>query len=221
MWNFALHSSSGIKSINGCWNRSLRSSLLPYSRLCRRMARRIDSCLKTHHSLPPPPLTREILWNSATRLEKIPDPRRPYFKVRVVLNAVHCLCGKLQYDDTCLWVPAMFKFVTRRLFDTMDPALGSLSACAVVWNICLLVCLANPRSTDGYPLEMAIHGLRPYIVEAHCAEDAVGLCSICSIKGKDICLLNQPSWSERSCPYSLPYGHFFLLPRDKGIPRCN
>ena len=40
---------------------------------------------------------------------KIPDPRRPYFKVKVVLNAVHRLCGQLQYDDTRLWVPAMLR----------------------------------------------------------------------------------------------------------------
>jgi len=115
---------------------------------------------------------------------KIPDPLRPYFKVKVVLNAVHRLCGQLQYDDTRLWTPAMFTFVTRRLFDTMDPALGSLSACAVVRKIRLLVCLANPRSIDGYALEMVIHGLKPYIVDVYCAEDAVGVVQYLLDQGK-------------------------------------
>ncbi|CAZ83818.1 unnamed protein product [Tuber melanosporum] len=124
---------------------------------------------------------------------KIPDPLRPYFKVKVVLNAVHHLCGRLQYDDTRLWTPAMFTFVTRRLFDTMDPALGSLSACAVVRKIRLLVCLANPKSIDGYALEMVIHGLKPYIVDTYCAEDAVGVVQYLLDQGKGY-LSTQPAF---------------------------
>jgi len=41
--------------------------------------------------------TRDIVEFSHST-GKIPDPRRPYFKVKAVLNAVHCLCGQLQYD---------------------------------------------------------------------------------------------------------------------------
>lgn len=124
---------------------------------------------------------------------RIPDPLRPYFRAKVVLNAVHHVCKRLQYDDTRLWTSAMFTFVARRLFDTMDPALGSLHTCAVVRKIRLLVCLANPKTLDGYALEMVIHGLKPYIVDTYCAEDAVGVMQYLLEQGKTY-LTTQPAF---------------------------
>lgn len=127
---------------------------------------------------------------------KLPDPLRPFFKVRVVLNSIHRLCRQVSCDDSrpwAFWTPAMFTFVARRLFDTMDPALGSLHACAVVRKVRLLVCLAGAQALNGYALEMVIHGLKPFIVDAYCSEDVVGVMQYLLEKGKEY-LSKQPAF---------------------------
>lgn len=127
---------------------------------------------------------------------RLPDPLRPFFKVRVILNSIHRICNQISYDDSCLWAfwtPAMFTFVARRLFDTMDPALGSLHACAVVRKIRLLVCLAGNQALKGYALEMVIHGLKPFIVDSFCSEDAVGVMQYLLEKGREY-LSKQPAF---------------------------
>lgn len=127
---------------------------------------------------------------------KLPDPLRPFFKVRVILNSIHRLCNQVGYDDSRLWAfwtPAMFTFVARRLFDTMDPALGSLHACAVIRKIRLLVCLAGAQALKGYALEMVIHGLKPFIVDSYCSEDTVGVMQYLLEKGKEY-LSRQPAF---------------------------
>lgn len=127
---------------------------------------------------------------------KLPDPLRPFFKVRVILNSIHRICNQISYDDSRLWAfwtPAMFTFVARHLFDTMDPALGSLHACAVVRKIRLLVCLAGNQALKGYALEMVIHGLKPFIVDSFCSEDAVGVMQYLLEKGKEY-LSKQPAF---------------------------
>ncbi|KAI5811100.1 hypothetical protein DFH27DRAFT_8872 [Peziza echinospora] len=105
----------------------------------------------------------------------LPGPLKPSFKVKVVLTALHHICRKWGYDGNALWGPDMFAFVARKLFDTIDPGLGPLHACSVIRKIRLLVCLAGKTVHEGYPLEMLIHGLRPFIVDPFCAQDTVGI----------------------------------------------
>lgn len=124
---------------------------------------------------------------------KLPDPLQPFFKVKVILNSVYHICTRVGYDDSRLWSPAMFTFVVRRLFDTMDPALGSLHACAVVRKIRLLICLAREQALRGYALEMVVHGLKPFIVDKYCTEDAIGVLQYLLGRGKDY-LSRQPAF---------------------------
>lgn len=124
---------------------------------------------------------------------KLTDPLRPFFKVRVILNSIHHICSQVGYDDTRLWTPAMFTFVARRLFGSMDPALGSLHACAVIRKIRLLLCLAGAQALKGYALEMVIHGLKPFIVDSYCAEDTVGMIQYLLERGKEY-LSRQPAF---------------------------
>lgn len=137
-------------------------------------------------------LMKDIINISYSR-GKLPDPLRPFFKVRVILNSIHHICDQVGYDDSRLWTPAMSTFVARRLFDTMDPALGSLHACAVVRKIRLLVCLAGTQALKGYALEMVIHGLKPFIVDSYCTEDAVGIMQYLLERGKEY-LSKQPAF---------------------------
>ncbi|KAF8475673.1 hypothetical protein BDZ91DRAFT_649584 [Kalaharituber pfeilii] len=113
-----------------------------------------------------------------------PEPLKPSFKVKVVLNALHHICHRWGYDETKLWSPPIFTFVARKLFDTIDRGLGPLHTCAVIRKIRLLVCLAGKTVHEGYPLEMLIHGLKPFIVNTFCAQDTVGIVQYLFINGK-------------------------------------
>lgn len=124
---------------------------------------------------------------------KLPNPLQPFFRVKFILNSVHHVCSKVGYDESRLWSPTMFTFVVRRLFDTMDPALGSLHACAVVRKIRLLVCLAGAQALEGYALEMVIHGLKPFIVDSYCSEDTIGIVQYLLDRGKNY-LSRQPAF---------------------------
>ncbi|RPB23770.1 hypothetical protein L211DRAFT_786209 [Terfezia boudieri ATCC MYA-4762] len=109
---------------------------------------------------------------------------KPSFKVKCVLNALYHICRKGGYDEGKVWNPAIFTYVVRKLFNTIDPSLGPLHACAVIRKIRLLVCLAGKTVHEGYPLEMLIHGLRPFIVDAVCAQDTVGIVQYLFLNGR-------------------------------------
>jgi ataxia telangiectasia mutated family protein len=125
---------------------------------------------------------------------KLAQPLEPHFRTKVILNAIHHACIVMELDDkNDLWTPAMVTFVGRRLFDTLHPALGPVHACGVIRNIRLLICLAGPKAYEGYQSEMLIHGLKPYVVDTACAEDAVGILRYLLKKAKGY-LASNPSF---------------------------
>ena len=109
---------------------------------------------------------------------------KPSFRVKCALNALYHICRKGGYDESKVWNPAIFTYVARKLFNTIDPSLGPLHACAVIRKIRLLVCLSGKTVHEGYPLEMLIHGLRPFIVDAVCAQDTVGIVQYLFLNGR-------------------------------------
>ena len=109
---------------------------------------------------------------------------KPSFRVKCALNALYHICRKGGYDEGKVWNPAIFTYVVRKLFNTIDPSLGPLHACAVIRKIRLLVCLAGKTVHEGYPLEMLIHGLRPFIVDTVCAQDTVGIVQYLFLNGR-------------------------------------
>ncbi|KAL7272152.1 Serine/threonine-protein kinase tel1 [Rhizina undulata] len=134
------------------------------------------------------------ICNMGYSKEKLPVSLRPYFKAKVILSGVHYIHTKSRKnDDLNLWTPAMLVFVARRLFDIMKPSLGSLHACAVIRNMRLLICLAGPTAHEGYPLEMLLHGLKPFIVDPFCAKDTLGIVKYLLDKGRTY-LSTQPAF---------------------------
>src|SRR5207237_2002466 len=52
---------------------------------------------------------------------------------------------------------------------------------------------AGEVATQGYPLAMLLHSLRPFLTESHCAEDAIGLVQYLFTHGKEY-LSGTPSF---------------------------
>lgn len=105
----------------------------------------------------------------------LPANQRPSFRAKYIMDELEYLCRRTSFEVNLLWTPALFIFVFRRLLDTIHPALGSLHACSVIRRIRILVCVAGPTALKDYPLEMALHSLRPFLTDSQCAEDALGI----------------------------------------------
>jgi ataxia telangiectasia mutated family protein len=124
---------------------------------------------------------------------KLPLLLNPMFRSKVILNAIHHACKIGGINDLDVWTPSVVTLVARKLFDGLHPAQGPIHTCSVIRNIRLLVCLAGPKAHEGYPLQMLIQGLKPYVVDSACAEDTVGILRYLLVKG-NFYLSSQPSF---------------------------
>ncbi|KAK5164179.1 hypothetical protein LTR04_001989 [Oleoguttula sp. CCFEE 6159] len=128
---------------------------------------------------------RAAYSDAATRLQEIkrfsfsvnslPLSQQPSFKAKYLLDQIERLCRRTNRDPTRLWTPAILTRVTGMLLDTIHPALGSLQACSVIRRLRVVVAMAGDVALEGYPLEMLLHALRPFLTNAQCADDALGL----------------------------------------------
>lgn len=112
---------------------------------------------------------------------KVPTTRsllpgqQPAFKARYLFDEIECLCRRTIYDAESLWSPELYVFVFREVLNTVHPELGSLSACVVLRRIRILISMAGTTALEGYPLEMALQSLRPFLTDAQCSEDAIAI----------------------------------------------
>ncbi|KAM5467426.1 Serine/threonine-protein kinase tel1 [Microsporum audouinii] len=105
----------------------------------------------------------------------LPLSQQPCFRARYLLDEIEFLCKRSGFDIDTMWTPSLVCFVARTLLDSTHPALGSLHTCAVIRKLKILICVAGQILLYDYPLEMLLHGLRPFLTDFHCAEDAIGL----------------------------------------------
>lgn len=111
---------------------------------------------------------------SSSALE-LPPSQQPAFKDRFLPDQVLALCGQTEFETRDIYTPALVTFIARKLFGTIHPALGSLHACSVLRKTRALIALAGDAAIRGYPLEMLLQALRPFISDPQCAEDAIGI----------------------------------------------
>lgn len=105
----------------------------------------------------------------------LPVNQQPSFRARYLIDEIQFLCRRTGCDPQSIWSPELYVYVLRELLNTIHPALGSLHACYVLRRIRLLICMAGQAALEFYPLEMALHSLRPYITNTHCSEDTIGI----------------------------------------------
>jgi ataxia telangiectasia mutated family protein len=112
-------------------------------------------------------------FSYSTRL--LPPPQQPSFRSRWLPDQMERFCRRTSQDPSAPWESSTFAVAARMLFDTLDPALGSLHNCTVLRKLRVLIATAGATAVDGYPLEMLLRGVRPYITDSECADDALGI----------------------------------------------
>jgi ataxia telangiectasia mutated family protein len=105
----------------------------------------------------------------------LPANQQPTFRARYLTANIQHLCSRTQYEMKSLYTPPLVLSIARQLLNTIHPALGSLHACSVIRKLRVLICLAGESVTSGYPLEMLLQSVRPYITDTECADDAIGI----------------------------------------------
>lgn len=105
----------------------------------------------------------------------LPKGQQPSSRSKYVFDEIDYLCKRIDRDSTSIWEPSLMVYVCRILFDSANPTLGPLHSCAIIRKVRIVVCLAEAQALKGYPLEMLLHTLRPFLTDFHCSEDALGL----------------------------------------------
>jgi ataxia telangiectasia mutated family protein len=105
----------------------------------------------------------------------LPPNQQPLFRVKNLTTAIEVLCEKTEYEPARLFTAPLVTSVARKLLGTIHPALGSLHACSVIRKLRILISLSGTVATEGYPLEMLLHSIRPFITDPECADDAIGI----------------------------------------------
>ena len=111
----------------------------------------------------------------STSDKALPPNQQPSFKAKYLLAELEHLCNRTSYDVESLWTATLYVYIFRTMINTTHSALGSLHICSVLRKIRILICMAGPVALEAYPLEMALHTLRPFLIDAQCTDDAVGL----------------------------------------------
>ncbi|RVD89026.1 uncharacterized protein DFL_000050 [Arthrobotrys flagrans] len=100
----------------------------------------------------------------------------PAFEAPIIVNSVNHVCHEMGLGNiNTMWDPALYTFIVRRQLDMMQEALGSVQFCIIIRTIRFIVSFAGRVAVEGYPLELAIHGLIPYLADPVCAPDAIGV----------------------------------------------
>jgi ataxia telangiectasia mutated family protein len=106
---------------------------------------------------------------------RLPQSQEPSFRTSDLGREVGRLCKRLKFELGTLWDSSSFTLVVRMLLDAMDESLGSLHSCLMIRRLRILVCMAGEVAFRGFPLEMLIHSLRPFLNDSECADDALGV----------------------------------------------
>lgn len=99
----------------------------------------------------------------------------PSFNAFYLPDQLERLCRRTGDDPVGFWTPSTYAFVMRALLDRIHPALGSLYARSIIRKIRVVIALAGPVAYEGYPLQMTLQSLRPFLTDVLCAEDTVGI----------------------------------------------
>lgn len=116
----------------------------------------------------------EILANTGPE-KPLPSIQEPSFKAKYLLDQINHLCRRTGYDAESLWSPTLYVYVFREVLHGIHPALGSLHACSILRRLRILICIAGTVALQDYPLEMALHAVKPYLTDPQCADEAIGI----------------------------------------------
>lgn len=99
----------------------------------------------------------------------------PAFSAFYLPDQLERLCRRTVEHAASFWTPGSYTYVLRSVLDRIHPALGSLYARSMIRKIRIIVALAGSVALEGYPLQMTLQSLRPFLTDVQCAEDTVGI----------------------------------------------
>ncbi|KAF7570348.1 TEL1 Phosphatidylinositol kinase and protein kinase of the PI-3 kinase family [Pyrenophora tritici-repentis] len=99
----------------------------------------------------------------------------PSFSAFYLPDQLERLCRRTGDKPAGFWSSSTYTYAMRSLLDRIHPALGSLYARSMIRKIRIIVALAGPIAHEGYPLQMTLQSLRPFLTDVQCAEDTVGI----------------------------------------------
>lgn len=114
----------------------------------------------------------------------LPPSQEPSFKPRRLIDAVERLCRRINHDPAEVWNPSSFTVAARILLDDLNSALGSLHTCATLRKLRILIAAAGETAVSGYPLEMILRAVRPFLTDSQCADDTLGILQFLMNKGQ-------------------------------------
>ncbi|KAA8567672.1 hypothetical protein EYC84_008145 [Monilinia fructicola] len=122
----------------------------------------------------------------------LPANQQPAFKAKYLSHEIKHLCARTVHQASDLYTPSLVAFIARKLLKTIHPALGSLHACSVLRKLRVLISLAGSAVTQGYPLEMLLRSIRPFIKDPECADDAIGILQYLLSQGSEYLKSSPP-----------------------------
>lgn len=115
------------------------------------------------------------MYRDLSQHSQLPFAQQPSFRAKCLPDELHYLYLRLDLQADEVWTPALLIHVYRQLLDRASPVLGPLHICSIIRKIRIVVSLAGPAALKGYPLEMILHHLRPYLTLFDCAEDTMAI----------------------------------------------
>ena len=119
--------------------------------------------------------TWQQMLDQSSQNVQLPLSQQPCFRARCLPEEINYLCSRLDIQADDIWTPSLLVYMFRQLLDRARPALGPLHMCTIIRKIRIVISLAGSVALKGYPLEMMLHSLRPYLTLFECAEDAMGI----------------------------------------------
>lgn len=105
----------------------------------------------------------------------LPPNQQPMFSGKIFSSQMSILCSQTAFVHSTLYTPTLLTYMARRLLSSMHFALGSLHSCSILRKLRILISLAGNAALSGYPLEMLLHSMHPFLIDAECTDDAIGL----------------------------------------------
>ena len=104
-----------------------------------------------------------------------PARQQPSFRVKYLMPILAKVCMNSETNPDSFWTSSILTYVYREILDDANAALGPLHVASTIRKIRVAVTMAGSTALRGYPLEMLLHSLRPYVTYFHCAEDTIGI----------------------------------------------
>lgn len=112
-------------------------------------------------------------YSSSTRTLTV--SQQPSLKPRYLSDQIGRLCRRAGSDPLAPWNAATFSLAVRMHLDAINDALGPLHKCLMLRKIRILISLSGDVALSGFPLELLLHSLSPFLVDSECADDALGM----------------------------------------------